>query len=103
MKKNISTEEARLFLQNVPEENVFWVQDGRVLKNLDELHMALSEMNEDTFKHHVNEERNDFHNWIRDIIKDEQLAEEIKKAKTPKIAHKTVKHRVMKLKKHAKV
>ena len=31
-------------------------------------------MDSETYKHHVYEERNDFENWVRDVIKDEKLA-----------------------------
>ncbi|MBN1157326.1 hypothetical protein JXA85_06905 [Candidatus Woesearchaeota archaeon] len=97
MLKKKSNDESIQYLQDVPAENVFWVQDGRVLKNLEELHMALSEMSDETFQHHVNEEKNDFHNWVRDVINDRMLAKELAKAKDKNAAHKKVKSRVQKL------
>jgi hypothetical protein len=34
------------------------------------------------FKHHVNESRNDFYNWILHVVKDKKLAKELSSAKT---------------------
>jgi hypothetical protein len=93
---------AMLFLQNCPEENVFRVSDGRMLRNLEELHMALNEMSDDTFKYHVNEEKNDFHNWVKDIFNDAVLANDLLGARTKEMAHKKVRTRVNSLKKQAK-
>jgi CRISPR/Cas system type I-B associated protein Csh2 (Cas7 group RAMP superfamily) len=72
-------EDIRRFLADVPEEYVFWCNDGRAFKNLRELRDGLNTMTDETFAYHVNMEKNDFSNWIRDIIKDEQLAKDISK------------------------
>ncbi|MFN6944311.1 MAG: DUF5752 family protein [Cytophagaceae bacterium] len=63
-------------------ENYFFVQDGKVLRSLEELIDYLPVMSEDTFAHHVNKEKNDFSNWIAEVIKDKELASSIKKVKT---------------------
>ena len=34
-------------------------------------------MTDDIFKHHVNEMKNDFANWIKDVFKEEKLAKEL--------------------------
>ena len=64
-------------MQDVPEEKKFWVVDGTTIKNLEELSQSLRAMNEETFNYHVNENKNDFYNWIKDVIQDEELAESI--------------------------
>ena len=46
--------------ENVADDKVFWVHDGPVLKNVRELYDYLPNMSDDIFRHHVNEERNDF-------------------------------------------
>jgi hypothetical protein len=69
MKKAVKT-----VLSDVHQDNNFWVVDGTVLKNLHELLEALENMDEDTFKHHVNGENNDFHNWVKHVHKDQKLA-----------------------------
>jgi len=69
-------------LADVSQDKQFWCQDGRGLKSLQELESALREMGEDTFRHHSSEARNDFSNWVRDVIGDEKLARDLSKSKT---------------------
>jgi hypothetical protein len=64
-------------LADVPQEYVFWCCDGRILKNVEELRDALLAMSDETFVYHACSEKNDFHNWVRDIIKDEELAADL--------------------------
>jgi Fe2+ transport system protein B len=59
-------------------EEYFYVHDGRILKNLDELKRELVNIDEATFSYHVNEQKNDFYNWIKGALKEEELAEKIK-------------------------
>ncbi len=66
----------------IPPEHYFNLANGQVLKDLTELKNALKTMDENTFSHHVNENRNDFANWVKDVIKDENLAEQISHART---------------------
>ena len=73
-------EQAQKFLSKVPEEYVFRCQDGRVLRDMNELAEALSTMADETFAYHSNVEKKDFSNWVRDIIGDEKLAKELEKA-----------------------
>lgn len=47
------------------------------MKNLRELADALENMPDDIFRFHVNEMKNDFAAWIRDVIKEDKLALEI--------------------------
>lgn len=64
-------------LSDVPQSFYFNAADGTVIKNVAELHAFLKKADDATFKHHVSEDRNDFANWVRDIIKDKQFAEEL--------------------------
>lgn len=73
---------ARSWLGDVSQDRVFWCQDGRALKNLDELAAALREMAEETFRYHAAGDKNDFSNWVRDVIGDATLAKELQKAIT---------------------
>ncbi len=52
----------------------FHLYNGKTLKNIRDLIDALKVMDQETFRHHVNEGRNDFANWIRDVLKDDHLA-----------------------------
>ncbi len=85
-------------LADVPQEKQFWCADGRVLKNLAELRAALTEMSEDTFRHHSSEMRNDFSNWVRDVIGEEKLSRDLQKSQTRTQAAKAVADRVAWLK-----
>ena len=56
-------QEAQRFLSKVPEEHVFYCQDGRILKDMKELGEALAVMADETFAYHANTEKKDFGNW----------------------------------------
>ena len=75
-------QEAERFLAEVPQEYVFWCHDGRTLRDMKELGKALSTMTDETFAYHVNMEKNDFSNWVRDVIGDEKLARDLLKSTT---------------------
>ena len=85
-------------LVNAPEENLFWVCDGRVLRNIKDLAIALQEMSEETYRFHANETKNDFSNWVKDILKDSRLAASLKKAKSRKDALKKIKNKLRNIK-----
>ncbi len=68
-------------LGEAPEEHHFVVADGRKLKNILELADALETMSEEIFRHHANEFKNDFSNWVKDVFYDHSLAEDISRAK----------------------
>ncbi|MEM4268049.1 MAG: DUF5752 family protein [Candidatus Woesearchaeota archaeon] len=91
-------EKASVYLSDVASEYVFWLCDRRTLKNLEQLSDALADMNDDVFRYHVNSEKNDFANWIYNIIGDKQLASSIRKLKTKKAIHAKIKERLLALK-----
>src|SRR3989338_2486683 len=94
-------EEAVNYLRNVAPEQCFWVNNGPILKNLEELSNALPQMSSDTFSHHVNNEKNDFSNWVRHVIGDEKLANDLLSSKSRESALKKVSSRLDSLKKKA--
>ncbi|MFH1849927.1 MAG: DUF5752 family protein, partial [archaeon] len=53
-----------------------------IIRSLHELIDMLETMDEDTFHFHVNESKNDFANWIRGVLGDEDLAQRISDART---------------------
>jgi hypothetical protein len=81
-------------LADVAQGKQFWCSNGRVLKNLPEMKSALEQMSEDTFRHHSNEARSDFSNWVRDVIGDDKLSRDLQKSKTQTQAVKAVDNRV---------
>ena len=74
----INQETAKRMLGDVPQGREFYCSDGKVLKNLAELGSALTEMSEETFGYHSNATKTDFSNWIKDVVVDEKLAEDLK-------------------------
>ena len=90
----ILKQDAERFLANVPEENVFRCCDGRTFRNMEELSHAFSTMGDEGFTYHANTEKNDFSNWVKDVIKDEKLARDIAKSQNQTQAAKAVTDRV---------
>ena len=68
-------------LGEAPVEQHFVVADGSKLKNIIELADALETMSEEIFRHHANEFKNDFSNWVKDVFYDHSLADDISRAK----------------------
>ncbi|MFH1850205.1 MAG: hypothetical protein ABH879_08575 [archaeon] len=69
-------------------EQYFFLNDGTSVKNLYELLKSLNTMDDNTFGHHVNEHRNDFGNWIRDVLANSELADQVSGHSTkPGIIH----------------
>ncbi len=82
MKKQVSNINARRILAKVPVEVSFWLCTNEQLRSLNELSDALKRANEDVFRYHVNRDKNDFEVWIRETVKDKELAREISRIKT---------------------
>lgn len=59
----------------------FILKDGRLIRTLPELASILGDMTDDVFSHHVNNEKNDFYEWIKHSI-DKDIAESIKGEKS---------------------
>ena len=58
-------------------EQYFVLATGVPLKNLKELASALENMNDWVFRHHVNDHRNDFATWVRDVLREDELSQEM--------------------------
>ncbi|MFH2027521.1 MAG: hypothetical protein ABIJ08_00130 [Nanoarchaeota archaeon] len=69
-------------LRDVDEDKYFWVNNGPAISNIAGLSDVLKVMSDETFKHHVTDDRNDFYNWIRYVVDDEVLARDIQKINT---------------------
>jgi hypothetical protein len=61
-------------LRDVHPDHVFKLKSGATIKNLYELANELASMDEEVFRHHVNDEKNDFHSWVLHIVRDDHLA-----------------------------
>jgi transketolase len=66
-------------LSEVAPERYFQLYGGEIIRTIPELEQALKKMDDSTFRHHVNKEKNDFSAWIQDCFGDKMLAEELRK------------------------
>jgi len=89
---------AKKYLEDVPMNKSFYVYKGPTLRNMEQLGQALDKMSDEQFNHHRNDSKNDFYNWVTQVIGDQKLGEELQKAKTKAATAKKVKDRVMALK-----
>ncbi|MCG2689705.1 hypothetical protein L6252_00260 [Candidatus Parcubacteria bacterium] len=78
----------------LPPEKCFWVCDGQVLKNLQELKVALERMTENVFRHHVNGLKNDFAKWMSEVLGEKFLAGQLKRLKTAEGMAKKIKSKI---------
>jgi hypothetical protein len=80
-----SKKKSKNLLQNIkkviPNEQKFILADGKIISSLKELAIEMENINEETFYHHVNNNKNDFAFWIRDVIKEIELAEKLMDSK----------------------
>ena len=90
----ISKEEAYRRLGDVAGDKRFWCQDGKVIKNLRDLEEALNNMSDETFHYHSVEDKNDFSNWVRDVVGDTALANQLKGVMTSIAAARKVEARI---------
>lgn len=78
----------------------FHLNNGSTLTTLRELEDAVLEMDEETFSHHVKEERNDFVNWVEYVLLESELAQTLRLATTKKQFLKAIKDHAKKADKH---
>jgi len=97
MNKTVSLEDAERILADASPEQCFWVNNGPIIKNLSEMANVLACMKDEIFSHHVNKEKNDFGNWVRDVLKDEELANNITSVRSKEKILKKVQSRLKKL------
>ena len=97
----VTKDEAKKYLCDVAPEQCFWVNNGPILKNIEELADYLPEIPNEAFQHHVNSEKNDFSNWIKEIIGDGKLANEILSSKNKESIVKKIRNRLNSLKRKA--
>lgn len=73
----------------VPEGQEFTInnndlpEDERVLSTLDDLSETINLIDPETFQKHVNEDKNDFANWVDFVFEEQELANQLRKYPTP--------------------
>lgn len=97
----LTGEEAKHYLCDCGSEQCFWVNNGPILRNLDELATALKGITDEQFTHHVNTEKNDFAKWIAEVVGDMTLAKELSKVRYRTAATRKVNARLAALRKAA--
>lgn len=88
---------------DAPQEKCFWVHNGPIVKNLKELLAALKRMKKDTFRHHVNKEKNDFSRWVNEVLGDKELADELKKTRSKRGFMEKIAKEIKKMEKSVKL
>ena len=63
------------------EKICFWTSDKKCLRNAIELLDWLKKTSDEQYNYHVTDKKNDFSNWIRDVLKEKDLSNAIEKAK----------------------
>jgi len=84
-------------LNDVVPEKCFWAVNGAVIKNLRELEPAIENMGEHDFRKHVNREKNDFSNWVKEAVNDEELASKMSQTRSKIMTQLLVVKRVLHL------
>jgi hypothetical protein len=84
-------------IQDVKPEQVFWLHDGKSIKNIAELARELKQMNAELFLYHVNDAKNDFANWIQYCIKDAQLGTLVRTTKNQQRMAAIIERRIQEL------
>lgn len=84
--QEIQKDIALKILGDVNPSNYFYLCNGAILKNLDDMLNTLQNIDDEVYKYHANNEKNDFCNWIKDVVSDAELAFNLKmKSKTEAI------------------
>jgi len=89
-----TAKEAEHILRDVKGKAVFQLHMGASINSLKDLAEALDIMASKTYGHHVTSSRNDFANWIREVLDDEDLADAVKKCKGKESVLKKIDERI---------
>ena len=71
---SMGLKKVRYVYEHVPDHYSFFLHDGRTLRNLNDLMKSLDTMPNDIYDFHANNSKNDFSNWVRDIIGEPELS-----------------------------
>jgi hypothetical protein len=94
-----SLEDIKHILHDVKPENAFWLNNGPVVRNIYELLQALQQVDKSVFSYHVNPAKNDISNWIRSMLKDPLLADDLLKTTDKGKTIKKIKKRISQIEK----
>ena len=102
MDESISREHAERYLGDVePMWRAFWFHMHLYAKNLEEFRDGLRDISDDIYEYHEKGHKHDAARWVREVVGDGALADEMEKVKTREEAIRVVCDRVAALKKAA--
>ncbi|MBI2549784.1 hypothetical protein HYV83_01220 [Candidatus Woesearchaeota archaeon] len=84
--------------EEVEPELALWLSNGATVRSLNELAAALKKLGAKDYKEHVNKERNELADWVQDILNDDSLARQLRRAKTKVQAAQAVEREMKNLK-----
>ena len=76
----------------------FILCNGKKLKNIKEMADVMEHLEDYVFDHHVNDKKNDFSVWVKDVFKDVELAKKLSGVKDKKhlqlVVYKHITHKL---------
>lgn len=70
--------------KKISPEQYFYTQQGKVIKDIEELIKYMDKMSDEEFFHHVNESKHDFALWIENVLGELDLAKTLYENKRDK-------------------
>ena len=70
-------DDLKKYLEDVPWDSSLKLSDGKTIHSLEQLPVVLMFCDDAVFDSHVNSQKNDFANWIRDVIGYGELADKV--------------------------
>ncbi len=95
--KKLTKGHARRILSKVKPRYAFWLCTNDYLLSLKEVSRKLDCVGDEVFRYHVNRDKNDFERWIRDTVRDRELAREISRIKTRRTLTRKINERIEQL------
>jgi hypothetical protein len=90
----MANQSADALVREAPAEHTFKLHKTSIeIRSIPELAEALEIMSEESFVHHVNEKKNDFAAWVRDVMHDDELSAKLEGTKDRVQAFQVVKQR----------
>jgi len=84
-------------LNDVQPEKSFWFCNGTRALNLYQLVDTIEHTNDDIFRYHVREKKNDFAQWILDVLEDEVLYHQVVAERDKQWFIQKIRHRIHEL------
>lgn len=83
-KKLTKQQQRKRVKKNASPDQVFVLVNGHKIKNVKELADVIEKIEDHVFYHHVNENKNDFAVWLKEVFAEVGLAQELAKVKDKK-------------------